>query len=298
MVPVKCSERCITATDYIICNFDRLEVIIVAAYSMGVVFYYLGCNKTLLGKFFIYIRNFGADFIIQIVFYRNMFWYFIICDCVMFVSIFLFIFEGLYMFVLVFMVITVPFGYFVLLAHGLALFIPGWFASYPELMIKIWPFLLVVLQSIYTWILKRKIYERIHNMIRLVLIVFYMVFKALSIGNMHQIVTMKGIWSQDLWINLMVSFVLTFDKKMMISNRFKFNLFKRIGIYKKNAKFEVGIMEAIYIDMKLEMEMELYITFAYFIVITSKYFIGATNLIIDCTGRHIVNVSFIDNNHF
>ena len=86
-----------------------------------------------------------------------------------------------------------------------------------------------------------------------------------------------------------------FTKRLVAKALDKLNIGKQLKKREKK-KFEIGSLEAMYIELKLE--IELFSHFVYAFLITLKLYVECVTSLVDCSGRPLVNVSPVWSEHY
>ena len=180
--------------------------------------YFLGLANTRIGYFCAYISPPAFRVLALFIFPDNV----LLCN-----SIIIFLYAGSACLLLIesverfklYVSLQFPFAYFVLVSLFLQYGIKGLFTDYPSIMRNIWPIIIFCLQYLFTKLLQHSIYEKYPFKVRICLMVNYMVFEYLEIRNLHQIVIVDGLRSQELWVTLVISLILNLDKKMVFTKK-------------------------------------------------------------------------------
>ena len=294
---VDCRQKCAGAFPYFFSFLFRLDEEFEEWIVHALLVYFLGLANTRIGYFCAYVSPPLFRVFAIFLFPDNV----LLCN-----SIIIFLYAGSAVLLLleskermwIYISLQIPFAYFVLVSLFLQYVIKGLFADNPRTMRNIWPVIIFGLQFLFTKLLQHPIYEKYHLKVRICLMVNYMVFEYLEMGNLHQIVIAEGLRSQELWVTLMISLILNIDKKMLFTKRMIIKLLDKLNIGRKRRKkhFEVGSLEAMYIELKLE--IELFSHFVYAFLITLKLYVECVTTLVDCSGRPLVNVSPVSNEHY
>ena len=297
---VDCRKKCAGTFPYFFSFLFRLDEEFEEWIVHALLVYFLGLANTRIGYFCAYVSPPLFRVLAIFLFPDNV----LLCN-----SIIIFLYAGSAILLLleskermwIYISLQVPFAYFVLVSLFLQYVIKGLFAEYPRTMRNIWPVIIFGLQFLFTKLLQHPIYEKYHLKVRICLMVNYMVFEYLEIGNLHQIVIAEGLQSQELWVTLLIALILNLDKKMLFTKRLvakaldKLNIGKQLKKREKK-KFEIGSLEAMYIELKLE--IELFSHFVYAFLITLKLYVECVTSLVDCSGRPLVNVSPVWSEHY
>ena len=160
---------------------------------------------------------------------------------------------------------------------------------------NIWPLIVFGLQYLYTKLLQHPAFDKFALKVRIAILINYMVFEYLEMGNLHQIVAQNGLASQQLWITLLISFFLNIDKKMLFSKKIMHQMMFKLKFI-KDKTFEIKSMEAMYIEIKLEVELFSHLVYAF--LLTMKFYMDCVGTVVDCSGRPVVNISPIFSDHY
>ena len=291
---VDCDAKCAGSFPYFFSILFRMDEEIEEWIVHALLVYFLGLANTRIGYFCAYISPPAFRVLALFIFPDNV----LLCN-----SIIIFLYAGSACLLLIesverfklYVSLQFPFAYFVLVSLFLQYVIKGLFTDYPSTMRNIWPIIIFGLQYLFTKLLQHPIYEKYPLKVRICLMVNYMVFEYLEMGNLHQIVVVDGLASQELWITLMISLILNIDKKMVFTKKMLHILFQKLNIGKKKP-FEIGSLESMYIELKLE--IELFSHFVYAFLITLKLYVECVSTLVDCSGRPLANISPINGEHY
>ena len=291
---VDCKKQCAGTFPYFFSFLFRIDEEIEELIVHALLVYFLGLANTRIGYFCAYISPPLFRVFAIFLFPDNV----LLCN-----SIIIFLYAGSAFLLFleskermwIYVSLLVPFAYFVLVSLFLQYVIKVLFADYPRTMRNIWPVIIFGLQFLFTKLLQHPIYEKYHLKVRICLMVNYMVFEYLEIGNLHQIVIAEGLQSQELWITLTISLILNIDKKMLFTKRMINKLLDKVRRSRRK-EFEIGSLEAMYIELKLE--IELFSHFVYAFLITLKLYVECVTTLVDCSGRPLINVSPVSSEHY
>lgn len=184
--------------------------------------------------------------------------------------------------------------YFILVKLFFVFIYPLILHRYPEYTVKFLPIFLYILQIIYNKMVRLDIFNRYNIFLKMNINICLLTFEFINIGCIHEVVCRKSIWANEVWTNIILTFILDVDKKTLISSRIIHWIKNKL--FKRKALFTLGDYEILYITQKIEFEVLTH--FIYLCVIMTKYFNYSESLIVNCYGKPNLDLTCIKIDHY
>lgn len=169
----------------------------------------------------------------------------------------------------------------------------------PEITLKMVPLLLFFIKLIANWMLTYPYWERIEINIIAICLTSFILFEYIYIGTLHSVLNSKGLYSKDLWMIIIQSFLMEYIGKASLSKklfiRFK-NFLSKLLFKKNHLQKRSNPMKCLYYGIKHE--LEIYSALIYLLMLCVKYYDYCMTPLVDCRGRPIVSVSKVKPEHF